>query len=49
MTLAWLIGYSFAVGRARRTLERSALRRALEGALGVTLIALGLRVATQRR
>jgi len=49
MTLAWLIGYSFAVGRARRTLERSVLRRALEGALGATLIALGLRVATQRR
>ena len=49
MTLVWLTGYAIAVSKAERMLSRSWLRRALEGVLGATLVALGLRVATQER
>jgi len=48
MTLIWLVAYAIAVGKARRFLLRSSIRRTLEAVLGATLIALGLRVASER-
>ena len=45
LTLIWLS----AVGRAGATLIRPRVRRAVELVTGVVLIALGLRVATERR
>jgi len=47
MTLVWLTGYSFVIGRAGHLLIRPRARRALEAALGATLVALGLRVAIE--
>jgi threonine/homoserine/homoserine lactone efflux protein len=49
MTLAWLTGYAFVVARAGEALRRPAVRRALEAVTGVVLVALGLRLATERR
>lgn len=49
MTLVWLTGYAFVVGKAGRLLGRSRIRRALEAALGATLMALGIRVAVEHR
>jgi threonine/homoserine/homoserine lactone efflux protein len=49
MTLTWLIGYAFAVARARTLLQRPRIRRALDGITGAALVALGLRLATERR
>jgi threonine/homoserine/homoserine lactone efflux protein len=49
MTLAWLTGYAFAVARAGETLRRPTVRRALEAVTGAVLVALGLRLATERR
>lgn len=49
LTLAWLSGYAFAVARAGDLLRRARIRRALEGLTGATLVALGLRVATEHR
>ena len=49
MTLAWLTAYAFAVARVGRVLRRPSVRRALEGVTGAVLIALGLRLATERR
>jgi threonine/homoserine/homoserine lactone efflux protein len=49
MTLTWLTAYAFAVAKAGDLLRRSALRRALDAVVGVVLIALGLRLATERR
>lgn len=49
MTLAWLTGYSLAVDRAGAVLRRPAVRRALDALTGAVLVALGLRVATERR
>jgi len=49
MTLTWLTVYAFAVARAGDLLRRSALRRALDAVVGVVLVALGLRLATERR
>ena len=49
MTLTWLTGYAFAVARARRLLERPPIRRLLDGLTGAALVALGLRLATERR
>ncbi|TMF21619.1 MAG: LysE family translocator [Chloroflexi bacterium] len=43
LTLAWLLGYTFAVERMSRWLRRSAVRRAIDGMLGAVLVALGLR------
>jgi len=48
LTFAWLSAYSVAVARAHAVLVRGALRRTLEAATGVVLVALGLRLATQR-
>ena len=47
--LVWMTLYAHLVHRAHRTLTRSDVRRWLEAATGVVLIALGLRVALERR
>jgi threonine/homoserine/homoserine lactone efflux protein len=47
--LIWMTFYAHLVHRAHRTLTRRDVRRWLEGATGVVLIALGLRVAFERR
>lgn len=49
MTLAWLSGYAWVVARAGDFLRRPRIRRALEAATGAVLVALGLRLATERR
>jgi threonine/homoserine/homoserine lactone efflux protein len=49
MTLAWLTCYAFAVGKAGDFLRRGRVRRLLEAATGVVLVALGLRLATESR
>jgi threonine/homoserine/homoserine lactone efflux protein len=48
MTLLWLTGYAFAVARAGDFIRRGRVRRTLEAATGFVLIALGLRLATER-
>ena len=47
LTLAWLVGYAFAVERLSRTLRRPSIRRALDGLLGAVLVGLGLRVGSE--
>jgi threonine/homoserine/homoserine lactone efflux protein len=47
--LIWLTIYAHVIHRAHRTLTRADVRRWLEGATGVVLIALGLRVAVEQR
>jgi threonine/homoserine/homoserine lactone efflux protein len=47
--LIWMTLYAHLVQRAHRTLTRGDVRRWLEGTTGVVLIALGLRVAFERR
>ena len=47
--LIWLTLYARLIHRAHRTLSRSDVRRWLETATGVVLIALGLRVAIEQR
>jgi threonine/homoserine/homoserine lactone efflux protein len=49
MTLAWLVAYATAVARARGFLQRPRIRRALDAVTAVVLVALGLRVAAERR
>jgi threonine/homoserine/homoserine lactone efflux protein len=49
LTLAWLTAYAFAVARARTILRRPAVRRLIEAVTGIVLVALGLRLATERR
>jgi len=49
MTLVWLTAYSLVVTQAGALLRRARVRRALEAATGTVLIALGLRLATERR
>jgi threonine/homoserine/homoserine lactone efflux protein len=49
MTLLWLTAYAFAVARAGDFLGRPAIRRAVEAVTGAVLVALGLRLATERR
>ena len=49
MTLAWLTAYAIVVARAGDFLSRSAIRRWIEAVTGVVLVALGLRLATERR
>lgn len=48
MTLAWLSGYALVVARAGDVLRRAGVRRTVEAATGVALIALGGRLATDR-
>ena len=47
--LIWLTIYAHLLHRAHRTLTRADVKRWLEGATGVVLIALGLRVAVEQR
>lgn len=49
MTLVWLAVYAFVIAWAGDRLRRSGVRRALDALLGATLVALGLRLATERR
>jgi threonine/homoserine/homoserine lactone efflux protein len=49
MTLLWLTAYSFAVDHAGAMLRRPAVRRVLDAVTGAVLVALGLRLATDRR
>jgi threonine/homoserine/homoserine lactone efflux protein len=49
LTLVWLSCYAVAVAKAGHVLRRPAIRRALDAVTGVVLIALGLRLATERR
>lgn len=48
MTLAWLTGYAIAVAKAGDVLRRPSIRRVLDGLTGTVLVALGLRLATER-
>lgn len=47
--LIWMTLYAHLINRLYRTLSRASVRRWLENATGVVLIALGLRVALERR
>jgi len=49
MTLAWLTAYAIAVARAGDFLGRPAIRRLVDAVTGAVLVALGLRLATERR
>jgi threonine/homoserine/homoserine lactone efflux protein len=49
MTLAWLSAYAVVVSRAGDLLRRSAIRRTLDAITGAVLVALGLRLAAERR
>jgi len=49
MTLVWLTAYAVVVARAGDFLGRPAIRRAVEAVTGAVLVALGLRLATERR
>jgi len=49
MTFTWLTAYAFAVAKAGDLLRRPAIKRAFDAVLGAVLIALGLRLATDRR
>jgi threonine/homoserine/homoserine lactone efflux protein len=48
MTLVWLTAYAFAVAKAGDFLRRRRIRRAIEAVTGAILVALGLRLATER-
>ena len=47
LTLAWLIGYAFAVERMSGLLRRSSVRRGMDAVLGSVLVGLGLRIGTE--
>jgi threonine/homoserine/homoserine lactone efflux protein len=49
MTLVWLSAYAFAVAKAGNILRRARVQRGLEAVTGAALLALGLRLATERR
>src|SRR5919197_1684693 len=49
MTFAWLCVYSVVVARAGAALRRPRIRRALDAVMGAVLVALGVRVAAERR
>jgi len=49
MTFVWLAAYAVAVAKAGAVLLRPRVRRALEAVTGATLVALGLRLAVERR
>jgi threonine/homoserine/homoserine lactone efflux protein len=48
MTFVWLTVYALVVSRAQSFLRRTGVRRALEAVTGTVLVALGLRLATER-
>ncbi len=49
LTLVWLTSYAVAVARAGDFLRRPSIRRGFEAATGAVLVALGVRLATERR
>jgi threonine/homoserine/homoserine lactone efflux protein len=49
LTLVWLSAYAVAVARAGDFLRRPSIRRVTEAMTGAVLVALGLRLATERR
>jgi len=49
LTLAWLALYAAAIAAVGRTLQRSGLRRAIEGLSGAVLMGLGARLAAESR
>jgi threonine/homoserine/homoserine lactone efflux protein len=49
MTFVWLTAYAVAVARAGDFLGGSSVRRTVEAITGAVLVALGLRLATERR
>ena len=49
LTLLWLTAYAIAVARAGDFFSRSWVKRAIEAVTGAVLVALGLRLATERR
>jgi RhtB (resistance to homoserine/threonine) family protein len=49
MTVVWLAAYTLVASRAAETLQRPRVRAALDRITGVALIAIGLRLATERR
>jgi threonine/homoserine/homoserine lactone efflux protein len=49
MTLVWLSAYAVAVAKAGDALRRPVIRRAFDAVLGAVLVALGIRLATERR
>jgi threonine/homoserine/homoserine lactone efflux protein len=49
MTFVWLTAYAFAVAKAGDVLRRPAIKRAFDAVFGAVLVALGLRLATDRR
>jgi threonine/homoserine/homoserine lactone efflux protein len=49
MTFVWLTAYAFVVARVGDVLRRPSVRRVFDAILGAVLVALGLRLATDRR
>jgi RhtB (resistance to homoserine/threonine) family protein len=49
MTIAWLCAYCLVAARAAQTLHRPRVKATLDRFTGVVLIAIGLRLATERR
>lgn len=49
MTVLWLSAYCVVAARAAQTLQRPSVRAALDRVTGVVLIAIGLRLAVERR
>jgi threonine/homoserine/homoserine lactone efflux protein len=49
LTLTWLSAYAVLVARAGDVLRRPAIRRTIDAVTGAVLVALGLRLATDRR
>ncbi len=47
LTLAWLIGYAFAIDRMKAMLMRGRVRRAMDALLGAVLVGLGLRMTRE--
>jgi RhtB (resistance to homoserine/threonine) family protein len=49
MNILWLSGYALAASQAARTLQKPKVKAALDRFTGIVLIAIGLRLATERR
>ena len=49
ITFVWLVFYSWGVARIGDVLRRPKIRRALDAVMGMILVALGLRLATEQR
>jgi threonine/homoserine/homoserine lactone efflux protein len=49
MTLLWLCAYAAAVSRAGDLLRRSKIRRIVDAVVGATLVAFGIRLASDPR